>query len=104
MNLNFRNIARGFWHHKYVWTLLLFVALVGFLDDNSFLARYRLHEDNEQLRAEIRHYRKKYADDTRALRALERDPHAVEKVARLRLYMKTEGEDVYVVENDTPEE
>lgn len=104
MNLKLRNIGHYFWRHRILWATLLFVAIVGLLDENSFMARYRLHDENEQLRAEIRRYREKYDADTRALRSLERDPRAVEKVARLRLYMKTDNEDVYVVENDTDNE
>lgn len=86
------------WRHRYLWAIVLFVAIVGFIDTNSFWHRYELHQANEELRTEIRKYDEKYLMDTRELRELETNPEAVEKVARVRLFMKTANEDVYVLE------
>lgn len=83
---------------KYLWTILIFLAIVGFLDENSFIHRRELEAQNEELREEIRAFEESYARDTKELEALESDQDAVERVARVNLYMKTEDEDVYVLE------
>lgn len=87
-------------HKKYLWTILLFVIVVGFVDPNSFWHRYEIHRQNEQLREEIKNYEDLYNADSRELNDLEHNPEAVESVARVNLYMKTANEDVYVIENE----
>lgn len=98
MGLKLKNTVRAVWHHKYLWTLAAFLAIAGFLDTNSFWIRYKLHKNNEELKAEIQKYDEKYARDSRELAELQSNPEAVEKVARVRLFMKTADEDVYVIE------
>lgn len=93
-----KRIALGLFRQKYLWTIIAFVAIVGFLDPNSFWRRYLLHEENEALRSSIRQYEERYNNDTRELHELERSPEAIERVARVDLYMKTADEDVYVIE------
>ncbi|MBO5134037.1 MAG: septum formation initiator family protein [Bacteroidaceae bacterium] len=87
-----------FWRHKYFWATVLFIVILGFLDPNSLLQRYRLYQQNQALREEIAFYEEKYQRDTRELQELETNPEAVEKVARVHLFMKTENEDVYILE------
>ena len=55
---------------------------------------------NETLREDIRRYEQQYAADARTLYELHTDPAAVEKVARVHLFMKTDNEDVYVIEKE----
>ena len=38
---------------KYLWTILAFIAIVGFLDPNSFWRLFELRRQNAALRAEI---------------------------------------------------
>lgn len=83
---------------KYLWTIVAFIAIVGFLDPHSFWHRHELHQQNNALREEIKAYEAAYEADTKELRELERSPEAVERVARVDLYMKTADEDVYVIE------
>lgn len=97
MRQRLKRIALTLVRQKYFWTLLAFVIIVGFLDPNSFLQRYRLHSQNEALRSQIKTYEDQYAQDTRELYELERSPEAVERVARVDLYMKTPDEDIYVI-------
>ena len=35
--------------HKYVWTIGLFVLIVGFIDDNSYYNYFLLKKDNAEL-------------------------------------------------------
>ncbi|MBO6189687.1 MAG: septum formation initiator family protein [Alloprevotella sp.] len=88
------------WKHKYFWTIALFIVIVCFIDPNSLYHRYQLRERNDQLREEIAQYDEKYAQDSRTLRELQEDQEAVENVARVRLFMKTDNEDVYVIDDE----
>lgn len=104
MTPKIRNAIRNIWRHKYLWTIVLFIVVVGFLDENSFWHRYQIHAENERLREEITKYQEKYDSDSRELYELDHSPDAVEKVARLRLYMKADHEDVYIIEEDSDKE
>ena len=95
-----RRIFFGILHQKYLWTIVFFVAIVGFVDENSFWHRHELRMQNEELRQQIQEYTDRFNDDTHELEELEHNPDAVERVARVNLYMKTADEDVYVIEGD----
>lgn len=84
--------------HKILWTITLFVVVVGFLDSNSYLERYRIHRHNAELQQQIDEAEAAYATDSKALRQLKEDPEAVEEVARVHLFMKNDNEDIYVIE------
>lgn len=84
---------------KFLWTIVAFIVIVGFLDTNSIIRRYELHTHNEELRQEIRKYEEQYHHDTQQLYELDNNPEEVIRVARVNLYMKTADEDVYVIEN-----
>lgn len=96
-----KRIGFSLLHKKYLWTILAFVGIVGFLDPNSFWHRHQIRMQNDELREEITAYRTQYNNDTRELRELQRSPEALERVARVNLYMKTADEDIYVIENET---
>lgn len=100
VKLSFSAFGRSLTRHKYLWTILSFLILIGFVDPNSLWYRYRLYERNETLREDIRRYEQQYAADARTLYELHTDPAAVEKVARVHLFMKTDDEDVYVIEKE----
>lgn len=93
----FSNIGHIIWHHKYFWTILLFIIIVGFVDTNSLWHRYQLHADNNSTRAEIEKYDRKYEAAETELNRLASSPEAVEIVAREHLMMKTADEDVYEI-------
>lgn len=93
------SVARFLLRYKYVLLILVFILVAGFLDPNSFLARYRLSLRNSELRAEIKECDDAYAAAETELQALLSDPKAVERVARVHLLMKRADEDVYVVES-----
>lgn len=95
-------ITRFLLRYRYILVILLFVVVAGFIDPNSFLVRYRLTLRNNELRQQIQECDEQYAQADRELHELLTNPKAVERVARVHLFMKTDDEDVYVVEhNDT---
>ena len=91
-------VASPLRRHKYLWTTLVFLLIIGVLDENSLISRYQLHARNEATRAEIRKYEEQYQRDQRDLQEMQNSPDAVERVARMDLLMKTPDEDVYVIE------
>lgn len=91
-------ITRSLTGHKYLWTILFFAVFVGFVDPNSFWQRYKLRQRNNELREEIKRYEDSYAQSTRELESIGSSQKALERVARVNLYMKTADEDVYVIE------
>lgn len=83
---------------KFLWTILAFILIVGFLDANSFWNNYKLEQENARLREEITNYEQRYAASTKELQELQSSPEAIERVARVNLYMKTTNEDIYIIE------
>lgn len=93
----FHRTINGIWRHKYVWTIILFLVFVGFVDENSFWNRYKLVADNEETTTEIEQYEKRYERDQTKLRQLKSDPQALIRVAREEHQMKSPDEDVYYI-------
>ena len=92
------NIWHAIWRHKSVVTTLLFLALLTFVDDDSFVIRYQRRAVIGHLHEEIDKYAAMYESETRQLEALQNDPETVERVARERYLMKRPNEDIYVFE------
>lgn len=101
MGKRLHNFCRSLFHKKYLWSIVIFIIIAGFVDSNSFWHRYQIKLQNDALRQEIAAYEAQYNADTRELNDIEHNPDAVERVARVNLYMKTADEDVYVIESDT---
>lgn len=93
------------WYVKYLVVLVLGVLIVGFLDDNSVWAHWRNRQRIGELQEEINSYDQRYRDDLKQIERLDRDPKAIEKIARERYFMKTDDEDIFVLDEDiTPQD
>lgn len=101
MGKKLNRFCRSLFHKKYLWTIVAFIVIAGFVDSNSLWHRYQIKMQNDALRREIASYEAQYNADTHELNDIEHNPDAVERVARVNLYMKTADEDVYVIEADT---
>ena len=88
---------------KYLITFVLFVVLVGFLDENSIVRRLGYYREETRLRGEIDRYRAEYEEDTEKLKELTSNPEALEKIAREKYLMKKPNEDIYVFQEDIEE-
>lgn len=84
--------------HKYLITVLAFVVIVGFLDENSLVQRVKHRNEISELNGEIEKYRKQYEEDTEKLKELTTNPEALEKIAREKYLMKKPDEDIFVFE------
>lgn len=102
-------VAR-FWHLpfvKYVVISAIGVILVGFVGQNSLLAHMRNMSYIGELSEEIDEYNARAKEDMRKIRELDRNPKALERIARERYFMKHDDEDIFVLSDDerplTPE-
>ena len=88
------------WANKYAVTCLLFVVIVGFLDENSLLRRLQNAREESRLQNEIERYAKEYEENTRRLQELSVDSGAIERIAREKYLMKKPNEDIFVFDED----
>ena len=92
------NILSFIWSRRSLWTTVFFVVIVGFIDENSVVNLIAQWHTNAELRSEIKHYEEQYAESSQRLKQLASSQEAVEEVARVNLLMKSNDEDVYIIE------
>lgn len=84
---------------KYLITVVAFAVIIGFLDENSLLQRFKYEREISQLKEEIEKYRADYEENTKRLNELNTNPDAIEQIAREKYLMKKPNEDIYVFED-----
>ena len=84
--------------HKYLITIVAFLVIIVFLDENSLIQRNKHREEINALTSEIEKYRKQFEEDTRKLKELTSNPEALEKIAREKYLMKKPNEDIFIFE------
>ena len=84
---------------KYLITILIFAAIIGFLDENSAIRRIGYTREISRLQSEIDKYRADYEENTKKLNELSSNPDAIEQIAREKYLMKKPNEDIYVFED-----
>ena len=82
--------------YKYVVALLIFLLILGVLDENSLWVRYQRRVEISNLHRQIEKYQAQYDAETAQLEALENNPAAVERLAREKYLMKRDNEDLFV--------
>ncbi len=104
---NFKNKMKQFyrrvqrlWYVKYIVVCVLGILVVGFLDDNSVLSHVNNLRRKGELKKEIELYNAQNKKNLDRIDQLDRDPKAMEKIARERYFMKTEDEDIFVLSDD----
>ena len=85
---------------KYAVIMIIGIVLVGFVGNNSFMAHLRNKHRISTLQDEIKVYDDRYQSDMRQIRELNRNPKAMERIARERYFMKHDDEDVFVLSDD----
>ena len=88
--------------HKYMITVLIFIVVIGFLDENSLIQRVKHRSEISALNSEIEKYRKQYEEDTEKLKELTTNPEALEKIAREKYLMKKPDEDIFCLLYTSP--
>lgn len=82
---------------KYLLVIIAIGIIVGFLDENSYYARWERRQRMNEYEEQIAALHKQYARDSTYLHDLESNPDIVERLARERYYMHRENEDVFVI-------
>lgn len=94
------NIKIYLMKYKYLITILVFGVLIGFVGENSLVNRYEQKRTISELKQEIKKYQTQFEKDREMLRRIKSDPEAIKTIARERYMMKTENEDIYVIEDE----
>ena len=91
---------------KYAVVCVVGVLIVGFLDENSLWNHLKNRQRIEELTEEKARFNAAFERDKTQIRELDRNPKAIEKIARERYLMKADDEDIFVLreENEEPEE
>lgn len=100
---NIKTIALKVWRSqalKYAVVCLIGVLIVGFLDENSVMSHLRNRQRISELEEEIDKYNADFRRVQSQIRELDRNPKAMEKVARERYYMKADDEDIFILSDD----
>ena len=85
---------------KYTVVCVLGVLIVGFLDENSVLSHLKNRHRIGELEEEIEKYNAEFKRDQAQIRELDKNPKAIEKIARERYYMKADDEDIFILSDD----
>ena len=94
------------WHSmflKYAVVFIAGVAIVGFFDENSVWSHLKNLQRISELTEETEKYNAQYHRDQAQIRELDKNPKAMEKIARERYFMKADDEDIFVLSDDGQE-
>lgn len=85
---------------KYVLVLLVGIILVGYANENSLWNHLKNLQQIRELNEERDRYNAEFKRDQAQIRELDRNPKAIEKIARERYFMKADDEDIFVLSDD----
>ena len=91
------------WHSAFLKYAVVFIAgvlIVGFLDENSVWSHLKNLQHISELTEETKKYQADFQRDQAQIRELEKNPKAIEKIARERYFMKADDEDIFVLSDD----
>ena len=90
-------------HYKYLIVIIVGIAVIGFLDENSYMHRMQLDMQISDLKDEIRIYEEKNAESMRRIEEIDSGGASIEKIARENYFMKSDDEDIFVLSTDIKE-
>ena len=85
---------------KYAVVCIVGVLIVGFLDENSLWSHMKNRQRIDELQEEKARYNAAYQRDLAKIRELDRNPKAMERIAREHYFMKADDEDIFVLSDD----
>ena len=97
------NMLNWVFRLKYVFALVVFAGVIGFVGESSLVNRIAQQQEISKLKEEISDYDRRFKADNVMLNSLKNDQDAIREVARERYYMKTENEDIFIIEDDGDE-
>ena len=89
---------------KYGVVALFAVVFIGFVDENSVLSHFKNKQTISELNEEIEKYEAEHRANQARIKELDKDPKAIEKIARERYFMKTDDEDIFILSDDMEQE
>ena len=90
-------------YFKYAVVTICGILLVGFIDENSLWNHFKNLQHIEELSDERDKYYDEYESNQAQIKELNRNPKAIEKIARERYFMKADDEDIFVLSDDERE-
>lgn len=94
------NVLKWIFKLKYAVALVIFAGIIGFVGESSLVNRLVQQQEIGRLKNEIDEYNRRFEQDKKTLDALKNDEDAIKEVARERYYMKTENEDIFIIEDE----
>jgi len=85
---------------KYVIALIVFALVITFVGDGSLINRFAQQQEISKLQGEINEQTRRFESDKAQLIRIQTDHDAVKSVARERYFMKTDNEDIFVIEDE----
>ncbi|MCQ2131873.1 MAG: septum formation initiator family protein [Bacteroidaceae bacterium] len=88
-----------FLKYRYIIVAVIFLLIISFVGDHSLVNRVKQKQEIASLKEQIREQVEQYNTDKHQLEQLKTDPEAVKRIAHEKYYMKTENEDIFVIED-----
>lgn len=82
--------------NKFIFTGLLFIIWVGFIDDNNIIAQVEARMKLAEVNREREFYLRETQQSAEDLKLLQNDRELLERFARERYLMKRENEEIFV--------
>ena len=95
--MTFKEILRKL-NNRYVYTTLLFLVVILFIDQFNIFEQIRLHRALKDQRQQIEYYEQEVSQSQQYLDALQNDTATMEQVAREQYLMKRDNEVIYLIE------
>jgi cell division protein FtsB len=90
--------------HIFIVATILFLGITTYqllISDYSFISLYQLRKENESLKKEIAIAEKEIEDRQKESIRLQKDSSYIEYLARTRLGMSLDGEEIFLFVNDS---
>lgn len=93
----FINLIPAPFRNRYILVLTVFFFWMIFIDKHDVITQWRLQKTKDKLEQDKAYYAKKIQEAERQRKNLQKNG---EQFAREKYYMKKEGEDVFIIEEE----
>ncbi len=83
--------------HKYAITIVVFLLIICFLDQNNLMQRLHHHRQIHDLKSEIEYYTTLRDKSIQGLQELANDSNNLERIAREKYGMHLPNEEVFII-------
>ena len=84
--------------HKYTITIVGFLLIICFLDQNNLMLRWQHRQQRLSLQKEIEYYKAVRDSSVQGLKNLEHDGSNLERVAREKYGMHLPDEEIFIIQ------